>query len=196
MLVGITGQIGAGKTSAAKILARLGASVIDADRIGREVVNESPALRKQLVRAFGSDIANRSGRIRRQKLADIAFADRTGQERLNELVHPYLLKKLRRHMSHASRSNRLVVIDAALLLDWGIDKEMDLVLVIHAFRQHRLTRLMQRGMSKSDALARERAQPTYREFRECADHVILNNGTTRQLETKIRQLHDRINDAV
>jgi len=187
MIIGLTGQIGAGKSTAARTMARLGAAVIDADRIGHEVVERSTALRRKLVRAFGSEIIDARGQVRRKKLAVLAFADRRAKATLNALVHPYLLKELRRRVRGPLRANSVVVIDAALLLYWHMDREVDFVLVIHASRAERLMRLKSKGLSSEDALARERAQLPYREFRKRADRVILNNGTPRDLERKISE---------
>lgn len=187
MIIGLTGQIGAGKSTAARTMARLGAAVIDADRIGHEVVERSTALRRKLVRAFGSEIIDARGQVRRKKLAVLAFADRKAKATLNALVHPYLLRELRRRVRGPLRANSVVVIDAALLLYWHMDREVDFVLVIHASRAERLMRLKSKGLSSEDALARERAQLPYRKFRKRADRVILNNGTPRDLERKISQ---------
>ena len=191
MLIGLTGQIGAGKTSAAKILAELGATVVDADLIGREVVEQSSALRKRLVKAFGPKISDARGHIRRQQLASVAFRDRASRDKLNRLVHPYLLKDLRRQVGAAGR-NRLVVIDAALLLYWAMDREVDFVLVIHAGLEIRLKRLRARGISREDALARQRAQLSFREFQNRADRVILNNQTPTALRRKVTDLISKI----
>jgi dephospho-CoA kinase len=187
MIIGLTGQIGAGKSTAAKTMARLGASVIDADQIGREVVERSNALRRKLAQAFGPEIIDAHGQLRRKKLAALAFADKQAQATLNALVHPYLLKELRRQAGMLIRSECVVVIDAALLLNWGMDREVDVVLVIHALRAERLKRLKTKGISPEDALARERAQLPYREFQSRSNRVILNNGTIRDLDRKVTQ---------
>ena len=191
MIIGLTGQIGAGKTSAAQMLADLGATVVDADRIGREVVEQSPALRRKLIRAFGEEIADAKGHIRRQRLADLAFRDTASRDKLNRLVHPYLLKELRRQVRSANQ-NRLIVIDAALLLYWGMDREVDFMLVIHAGVQIRLKRLRARGITREDALARQRSQLPFREFQRRADRVILNNRTPAVLRRKIVALFQKI----
>jgi len=191
MIIGLTGQIGAGKTSAAKIFADLGATVVDADRIGRDVVEQSSPLRKKLIKAFGKEIVDTKGHIRRQRLAALAFRDKTSRDKLNRLVHPYLLKELRRQVRAAGR-NRLIVIDAALLLHWQMDREVDFVLVIHAGLQIRLKRLRARGITREDALARQRAQLTFREFQKRADRVILNNRTPAILRRKIIALFREI----
>ena len=188
MLIGLTGQIGAGKTTAAEILTSLGALVIDADEIGRQVVDESSVLRKKLARRFGADILDGSGRLKRKKLARIAFADQAARAALNQLIHPYLLKELRRQVRIGRKTHDLIVIDAALLLEWRMDKDVDFVLVIHAGQTLRFTRLANRGLTRADALARQRMQLPFGEFKERADRVILNNGNKAILRRKIAAL--------
>ena len=192
MIVGLTGQIGAGKTSAARILARFGARIVDADKIGHEVLDQSPPLSRKLARAFGPEILDKRGRVNRKRLASLAFADETGKRNLNELVHPYLLRELRNRVRRLSKSHGILVIDAALLLYWDMDREVDFVLVVHASRQQRLERMKARGISRSDAAARERAQLPFAEFRSRADCLLLNNGTVEKLEGKLRELWSRI----
>ncbi len=191
MYIGVTGQIGSGKTTAAKILASFGAVVIDADQIGREVVDRSALLRKKLASQFGGGILTPSGKLSRKRLARLAFADEAAKQRLNRLVHPFLLKELRRQMKHKSRQRNVVVIDAALLLDWGLDRQMDVVLVVHASEETRLKRLAARGISKEDALARQKAQVPFSEYQRRADYVILNNGTVEKLQTKLQRLYKK-----
>ena len=192
MVIGLTGQIGSGKSTAAKMLAGMGAAVIDADQIGRDVVENSPGLLRQLVAAFGTEILDRRGKLKRRKLAALAFVDAESRDRLNRLVHPHLLRELRRQVKAAARKNRVVVIDAALLLYWGMDKEVDLVLVVHAGRDIRLERLRARGISPEDARAREKAQLPYSEFRTRADRLILNNGSPDDLKRKVTVFFDRL----
>jgi dephospho-CoA kinase len=191
MLIGVTGQIGAGKSTAVKILRSFGAAAVDADKIGRKVVETNPVLLGKLTRAFGGNIRNASGRLNRKKLAATAFADETSRRKLNRLVHPYLLKELRRQVREKAIRYAVVLIDAALLLDWNLDCEMDLTLVIHASREKRLARLARRGIRRADALARERQQPNYAEYRKRADIVILNNGTSYDLARRLRAFWQR-----
>jgi len=186
MIIGLTGQIGAGKTAAAKILARFGAYIIDADKIGHQVVAQSATLRRQLVRAFGKEILDKRGEVRRKKLASLAFANENSKQTLNRLVHPHLLRELRRQVKQALETHEVIVIDAALLLYWKMDREVDRVLVIHTSREQRLARMTTRGISRTDALARERAQLPYSEFRKRADILFLNNGSVDDLERKLR----------
>ena len=191
MYIGVTGQIGSGKTTAAKIFASFGAVVIDADTIGREVVDRSVPLRKKLARQFGGEILTPSGKLSRKRLARLAFADEAAKQRLNRLVHPFLLKELRRQMKELAKRHNVVVIDAALLLDWELDRQMDVVLVVHASEETRLKRLAARGISKEDALARQKAQVPFSEYRKRADYVVFNNSTVGKLQAKLQRLYKK-----
>lgn len=185
MVIGVTGQIGSGKSTAAAVLASLGGVVIDADRIGREVVDRSVDLRQKLAEEFGQDILTERGNLRRKRLAAKAFANREARQKLNCLVHPYLLEELRGRVNRWEARGRVVVIDAALLLDWKLDYEIDYTLVIHAGLDLRLQRLAERGISRADALARQQAQLPFSEYRRRADRVILNRGTIDDLRRKL-----------
>ncbi|MDX9856874.1 MAG: dephospho-CoA kinase [candidate division Zixibacteria bacterium] len=186
MVIGLTGQIGSGKSTAARILASFGARVIDADLIGREVVEQSAELRRRLARVFGKDVVDSRGRLIRKKLAVRAFATGASRDKLNMIVHPHLLRRLRSRIREEQKRGP-VVIDAALLLYWGMDREVDVTLVIHAGLETRLKRLQARGIQPGDAKARQRAQLPYAEFRTRADRVILNNGTPSDLRRKLRR---------
>jgi len=192
MIIGLTGQIGGGKSAAARILAGFGAHVIDADVIGHRVVDNSPSLQRKLARSFGADILTRGGAVRRKRLAKRAFATDRGRRDLNRLVHPHLLKDLRRQVTAAAKAHPVVVIDAALLLFWRMDREVDVVVVIHTSQKRRLDRMAKRGIDRADALARQRSQLPYREFQRRADYLLLNNGSVAQLETKLRRVWGRV----
>lgn len=192
MIIGITGQIGSGKSTAAKILRSFGAAIIDADRIGREVVDRNPALLRSLVKQFGPEILTRGGKLKRKKLAEIAFQNDKSRQKLNRLVHPYLLKELKRQVKALRSSYELIVIDAALLLEWKLNRILDTIVLIHAPEALRLARLKKRGISRKDALARQRRQLSYKQQRQRADHAILNNKTESDLKTKLRRLLSRL----
>lgn len=185
MIIGITGQIGSGKSTAATIMASLGYRVIDADQIGRQVVDGSLALRRQLASQFGKAILTKKGNVRRKELARRAFVDGDSQAALNRIVHPYLLRSIRREMAACRRSKTNAVVDAALLLDWDLDREVDFTLVIHAGLKRRLERLVAKGYTLADARARQRRQLFYAEYCRRADRVILNYGTVSDLRQKI-----------
>lgn len=185
MLIGITGQIGAGKSTAAQILKSFGAAVIDADKIGHDVVDKNPSLLRKLTKAFGKSILTKNGNLNRKKLALLAFQNESSKDKLNRLVHPYLLKELHRQIRIKAKRFKVVVIDAALLLDWNLDLEMDLTLVIHTSRKRRLEFLEKRGITRQDAVARESRQLKYAEYRKRANTLIFNNDTKKMLVKKL-----------
>ncbi|MBU8933119.1 MAG: dephospho-CoA kinase [candidate division Zixibacteria bacterium] len=192
MIIGLTGQIGGGKSTAASILKSCGAAIVDADLIGRQVVNRSDVLRRKLARRFGKDIIDSNGMLNRKKLATRAFQTEQTKTALNQLVHPYLLKELRLRVQSLQKTHNVVVIDAALLLNWDMDDEVDFVLVIHAALEDRLRRLVIRGMARTDAEARQHAQLSLREYKERSDRVILNNGSLAVLRKKMLRFWNQL----
>ncbi len=188
MLAGLTGQIGAGKSTAAAILKSFGAAVIDADRIGREVVEQSAELRRQLAEAFGPAALNGDGSLNRAEVARRAFADDTARRKLNALVHPYLLRELHRQIEELRARYDVVLVDAALLLEWNLDREMDEVLVVTATEEARLDRLAARGISREDAHARQEQQYTADEFASRATRMVPNDGTENDLRLILQQI--------
>ncbi len=191
MLIGITGQIGAGKSTVADVMVELGAVVVDADIIGRQVVDNSTDLLAQLRDEFGNSIVDPHGKLMRERLAELAFVSEERKARLNEIVHPHLLRELRRQVSETREKVDLVVVDAALLLDWNLDSEMDETWVVCASESVRMQRLMARGMSRSDAISRQRVQLPLSEFETRADQLIENNGSVDMLRSRVWQLLNR-----
>lgn len=185
MVIGLTGLIGSGKSTAANIFKAKGFVIIDADQIGKDVVNHNPELIEKLVRLFGVEIFKKNKKLNRSKLAALAFADDTSRMKLNRAVHPYLLKELRLKLNHFKKIKKKVVIDAALLLDWNLDKICDYVFLIHASEKLRQTRIVKRGISILDFKARQKIQIKYSQQRVRADFCLMNNTTEAKLKQKI-----------
>lgn len=188
MRIGITGQIGAGKSTAARILQDMGAFLIDADQIGREVVETDFALRTKLSKAFGDDVIDEQGSLKRDLVALRAFSSEEGKKRLDRLVHPYLLKDIRTKMRASEQVHDVILVDATLIFDWNLEKELDLTIVIYAPQNVRLARLQKKGVPTADALARQKRQLSLREYRNRADVVIDNRGTEAELRAKLERL--------
>jgi len=184
MKVGLTGQIGAGKSTVAAAFKSKGAAIVDADTIGKEAIAHHPPLLRRLVRAFGNDILTGSGSLNKSRLAAVAFADADSISALNRLVHPYLLKELRRQVREGLKAGGIVVVDAALLHFWRLDREMDITIVVTAPRQVRLQRIRKRGVPRPDALKRDRAQLPFVEMRRRSNIVIRNSGSRRDLRRR------------
>lgn len=185
--IGLTGPMGAGKTTAARILQSFGACVIDADLIGRDVVDGSLAIRRRLAKTFGGDVLTKSGVVKREELARRAFATQLAKARLDSIVHPALLRALKSQIKHDEKECLRIVIDAALLFDWDLDKICTLSVVIMAPARMRLQRLVDKGFERADARLRMKGQLPESEYRSRADVVIENVGDTLDLTRKLRR---------
>jgi dephospho-CoA kinase len=185
ILIGITGQIGAGKSAVAKILGSMGCKVISGDELGREVLANNIRVRKKLTRAFGKDILRSNGSINRSELAKRAFVSETSRRKLNRIVHPPLLAELDRQMRVAKRTHSIVVLDATLLIEWGYHTKMDEVVVVTAPKALRHRRLKIKKLTQSDIAARERLQMTQKQFKAYATKLLLNTDTERKLKEDV-----------
>jgi dephospho-CoA kinase len=192
MLIGITGQIGSGKSEVARIFEQLGAFVISADRIGKDVVEKDQKVLKKLVAAFGPEILTPTGKLRRRKLGEMALVSDKNKNKLNKIVHPYLLKELSRQSKEALRKYKMVVIDAALLVDWGWDKKVDKTILVHAGDKVKTARLIKKGYSLKEAKIRINAQLKYTLLRSHADIVIFNNKSLASLKKRVEKIFNKL----
>ncbi|RKX70377.1 dephospho-CoA kinase [candidate division WOR-3 bacterium] len=156
MKIGIVGGTGSGKMTVAQILATYGFQIIDADRIGWEVIEE-PGIKDRLVAEFGEGIL-KSGRIDRKVLGKIVFADKSKLDRLNQIVHPRLIERLKQELK---RDNDLV-LDCALLAQFSLSDELDYIILVRAPVELRKKRLIEKGLSEAEAEARIGSQDEYR----------------------------------
>ncbi len=192
MRIGITGQIGTGKSEVAAAFAGYGACVISADQIGKEVVESNRAILNKLARTFGRDILTNRGLLRRKLLGIRAFSSPENTRKLNGIVHPVLLKKLDLKVRQAERKYAIVVIDAALLIDWGWEKRVDLTILVNAGREIKLKRLQNKGYRRNEALKRLKSQRPYSELRRKSDLVILNNKDKKYLQYRVARILQKI----
>lgn len=192
MLIGITGQIGSGKTEVAKIFKKKGAYIISADKIGKDVVEKNKSVLKKLAAAFGQDILTPSGKLRRRKLGEMALVSEKNKKILNRIVHPHLLKELSRQVKSALKKNKIVVIDAALLIDWGWNKKVDLTILVHAGDKIKVARLMEKGYSNKEARIRLGSQLKYGTMRSRADIVIFNNKSLDNLKKRTEKIFNKL----
>ncbi len=193
-IIGITGGVGAGKSQVAGLFVRWGGVMVSGDDIGKQVVDRSRMLRRQLVRAFGEDVI-RGDRIVRSRLAERAFSSRQSTARLNRLVHPYLLRELNRQISRARRvpGCRAVIVDAALLAEWGRRRvRWDTLVGVWAPLAVRRRRLRKRGWDDRQINGRIRGQMSWRARRQMTDHVVKNDGSLVTLERRARFCWEKI----
>jgi len=203
LLVGLTGGIGAGKSSVATLLADRGAVVLDADQVARDVVEPDQPAFAALVERFGSGIVGADGRLDRPKLAEIAFATDGGTADLNAIVHPAVGKEFLARMQSAP-PDAIVVCDVPLLVEseTARSRGYEYVIVVEAPLETRLNRLEERGVPRGDAIARIAQQATDEERRAIATHVVDNSGGREDLEAQVdaiwrdlQRLHAEKDDA-
>jgi dephospho-CoA kinase len=177
LLVGLTGGIGAGKSTVAAMLAERGAVILDADQVAREVVEPGQPAFDALVAEFGPEIVGPDGRLDRPALAAKAFATPEGKAALDAITHPAIHAEFGRRMTEAP-TDAIVVMDVPLLVESGTAAERgyEVVIVVEAPEEVRLDRLVGRGLDRDDAAARMRAQATDEQRRAVATHL-LDNGT-------------------
>jgi len=177
LLVGLTGGIGAGKSTVARLLTERGAVVLDADQVARDVVEPGQPAFDALVERFGRDVVGPDGRLDRPALAAKAFATEDARAALEAITHPAIQEEFGRRMAEAP-PDAIVVMDVPLLVESksAAARGYQVVIVVEAPREVRLVRLEERGVPRHDAEARMAAQATDEERRAVATHVVDNAG--------------------
>lgn len=176
-VVGLTGGIGVGKSTAAAVLSDLGAVVVDCDQLGRDVAQPDGAAYPGMVARFGDGVVATDGQIDRAALASIVFNDAGALADLNGITHPAIDAEIARHIA-AAPDGATVVLDMAVLVESSLGAgQYSEVLVVEAPLEARLERLsQQRGMDPADARARIASQVSDDARRAVADHVVVNDG--------------------
>jgi dephospho-CoA kinase len=183
--IGLTGGIGSGKSAVARRFAELGALVIDADLVAREVVEPGTDGLAAVVAEFGEQVLDGDGRLDRPALARVVFADEAARGRLNAILHPRIRARVAERIAVASPGT-VVVQDVPLLAETGQAGAFDLVVVVEAPAELRVQRLVRdRGMPAEQARARMAAQATDEQRRAIADVVIVNDGTLEDLRAQV-----------
>ncbi len=180
LIVGLVGRAGSGKSAVARALGAQGAEVIDADGLGHDVTDSDPEVRAALSAEYGPDVYLASGELDRRRVAAQVFAQPAALARLNALVHPRIVARIRSRLAalRAAGFRGAVIVDAALMLDWGFERECDAVLAVTAPADAQSARLVSaRGWAPAEAARRLAAQRPNEFFAAAADDVIDNGGS-------------------
>ena len=192
LLVGLTGGIGSGKSTVARMLEERGAVVFDADLLAREAVEPGTSGHTAVIERFGADVLAPGGELDREALASIVFADPSARRDLEQIVHPEV-RRLFAEGSEAYRdTDRIVVFSAPLLVESGMHTAFEILVVVSATVPMQIERLMrQRGMSEVAIRARIDAQAPLEDKAAVADLLVDNGGTLDELESQVERLwHD------
>lgn len=189
LLVGLTGNIGSGKTTVARMLGERGAVVFDADKLAREAVELGTRGYVAVVELFGSDVLLPGGEIDRAALAARVFSNDLERKELESVLHPEIFRMFEERVAPFRETDRIVVFDVPLLIESGYDENCDVVVLIEAPEEERIRRVMvDPGRSEEDIRARNAAQASEEDKETRADTIIRNDGTLEYLERHVERL--------
>lgn len=192
LLVGLTGGIASGKSLVSGVFRRLGAHIIDADRIVHDLLSPDEPAWNEIVAHFGPSILSPDRTIDRRRLGSIVFGNEQERGWLNALLHPRVFEAYHAQVKRlcADTPDRIIVFDAALLIETGYHARMDKVVVVYATEDQQRERLMQRnGFTETEVRERMVSQIPLAEKRGYADHVIENTGDRDDTERQARDVY-------
>lgn len=189
LVIGLTGNIGCGKSSLSKILKDNSLDIIDADIISREIMSNNKLL-EEVFQVFGEDVKDKDGTLNRKKLASIVFSDDKKLIALNDITHPAIKNEIKRRIKDIENKDRnIVIVDAALLIEGKFLDLIDKLIVITCDEKEQLNRVMDRDNSNMDeALNRISSQMSQDEKVKFGDYIIDNSGSLEELNYKANKL--------
>lgn len=188
MVIGITGGMGCGKSTISKILSsKLNAPILDADKISHEAFSSTEIL-TEMCNFLGNDILDESGKIDKSKVANIVFLDITKLKKLNSIIHPFVMNKIREQITILNQKYQYIIIDVPLPNNDFIELA-DFVITVWADLELRIERVQKRsGFSREAIISRIKKQMLQTEYEALANKVIYNNGDIKELENKINEI--------
>ncbi|MCC7201396.1 MAG: dephospho-CoA kinase [Nitrospirae bacterium] len=194
VFAGLTGGIATGKSLVSEMFRSLGAFIIDADLIAREIVRPGLPAWKAIVEAFGSEVLLKDGNINRSVLGSIVFQDFSKRSILNSIMHPGILKEAAKMRKVIGEDHpfAVVIFDAALLIESGAYEMVDLVILVYVNEELQINRLINRdGLTREEAMDRINAQMPVEEKKEYADYVIDTSSSQRDvIEKQVRYVYE------
>jgi len=174
LIVGLTGGIGAGKSTVANMFAQLGALTIDADQLARQAIEKGSPGFNEVISIFGEDILS-DGEIDRQRLGSIVFKDSSKRKELESIIHPRVQEALAQKIKSLSPGD-ILIYEIPLLVETGAAGKFDYIITVESDIENRLDRLFERGLEEDEAQRRIAAQASQAERESVADYVVVNDG--------------------
>jgi dephospho-CoA kinase len=187
MIIGVTGNTGTGKTVVSEFYKKWGAKVISCDELGWSVL-QKPHIIEQIKGNFEEVVEG--GKVKREKLGAIVFADESKLEKLNKIVHPELLKKLKNEIK--SSKKKVVVVDGALIFEWGIENWFDYIILLTSTLEDKRKRLKRQGLTEKIIDGRLNSQGDSSSFIKYSDFIIENDGDQESLKNNAKWIWDKI----
>ena len=194
-VVTITGGIGSGKSAVAAIFEEKGALILDADSIAKEILWNDCEISRKVIDEFGQDICDENDRINKERLIPRVFRNNESIRRLNDILHPPVIKRINEIIQENAYSNKytMIAVDAALIFEAGVEKEFDYVVTVAAADDLRINRIVARdGVTPEDVLQRMNVQGSQKEHMHKSDYVITNNGSLADLRNQSLRIFDDI----
>jgi dephospho-CoA kinase len=192
--VGLTGNIGSGKSTVARVWESMGARVLSADAIAKDLLAPGSALLGKVVRAFGEGILDSEGALDRKRLAGVVFRDGRALAALDAIVHPAVIRRIREIIEKDDAGSATIyVVEAALIIECGRETDYDVIVVVESDRAECVERVMrERGLAREDVERIARAQMAPEEKRKKAQIVIENDGSIEDLVEKARRVFEEL----
>jgi len=189
--IGVTGGIGSGKSAVCSIFTRLGVPVLYTDDIAKELYSTDSTVRKKLVALLGELAFLSDGSLNRSFIASEMFADKSLKQKIESIIHPRTEKEIERRIKELTHLGQfIVIVEAALIYEAGLYKKLDSVIVVDADESERISRVRKRDVVSEDAVrSRMTAQFDVKKKLKKADYIIYNNGTLKELESKVQFLY-------
>ena len=187
MKVGLTGGIGAGKSTVADLFSQKGAVVIRSDELARQVIEPQTPGFQQVIDRFGKDLLNAEGYIDRAKLAQIVFKDDAALKDLENIIHPLVRSKTNQIIDQHT-SETIIVNEIPLLLEKKMESLFDFLVIVISSEKNRLERLAHRGLTAEQATARMAKQVSDEQRKAAADFLLVNDGNLDQLEADVEKI--------
>lgn len=195
MVVGLTGAIASGKSLVSAEFKRLGAFIIDADLIARRIVETGMDAYNEIVSEFGQGIVRPDGSLDRKALGRIVFSDRERLAALNRITHPRIIEEIEGDLAviRQAHPEAIIVVDAALIIELGLHRKMDRMVVVYSDEERCVDRMMRRdGLSETEARERLSAQMPLKEKLAYADYIIGNSGDMAETIWRAREVFDAL----
>ncbi len=192
MILGLTGGIGTGKSTVANMLKEKGIPVVDTDLISREVI-QYPEIIEKIKLEISNEVFDFENKLDRKKMSEIVFENQEKLKKLNEIMHPEILKKMWNEVEKLKKDHKIIVVDIPLLFEINMEKEVDKILLIYSSKEIQIERIMNRdGRTREEAIKIINSQiPLYKK-REKSDYIIQNNDSLEKLEKNLDKIVQKL----